>query len=68
LDADPFSQGLSVRARINPSTRSEPLSGRRRPSQHSIVVVFPAPFGPTMPKISPCPTANVTPSTAATLP
>ena len=30
-----------------------PRSGRRRPSTHSMVVVLPAPFGPTMPKISP---------------
>ena len=31
---------------------------------HSIVVVFPAPFGPISPKISPCSTTNDTSSTA----
>ena len=30
-----------------------PRSGLRIPSTHSIVVVFPAPFGPISPKISP---------------
>ena len=31
----------------------EPLSGLRRPSMHSMVVVLPAPLGPMRPKISP---------------
>ena len=33
-------------------------------SMHSTVVVFPAPFGPRMPKISPFSTEKVTASTA----
>ena len=34
------------------------------PARASIVVLLPAPFGPTSPKISPASTANVIPSTA----
>jgi len=44
----------------------EPASGVRRPAMHSTVVVLPAPFGPRMPKISPCRTVNET-SRAATV-
>ena len=51
-----------------PSTVTSPPSGSRRPSMISSVVVLPAPFGPRIPKNSPCSTANVTPSTAATWP
>jgi len=39
-----------------------------RPSQHSMVVVLPAPFGPTIPKISPSRTSNETSSTATVAP
>ena len=35
---------------------------------HSAVVVFPAPFGPRMPKISPSATENDTSSTATSGP
>jgi len=38
----------------------------RRPWTHSTVVVFPAPFGPRMPKISPACTSNDRSSTATT--
>jgi hypothetical protein len=31
----------------------DPESGTRRPEMQSTVVVFPAPFGPMTPKISP---------------
>ena len=34
------------------------------PSMHSSVVVFPAPFGPKIPKTSPSRTSNEMPSTA----
>ncbi len=47
-----------------PSTRITPLSGRRSPSMHSMVVVLPAPLGPTIPKISSRLTSNEAPSTA----
>ena len=46
----------------------EPRSGARMPSRHSIVVVLPAPLGPTRPKISPRRTSNDTSSTATTAP
>ncbi len=36
-----------------PCTVIEPLSGRRSPVAIESVVVLPAPFGPTMPKIDP---------------
>src|SRR5579864_3852892 len=49
-----------------PSTLTWPASERRRPCRHSTVVVLPAPFGPSSPKISPCSTSNETPSTTAT--
>jgi hypothetical protein len=35
---------------------------------HSMAVVFPAPFGPKMPKISPSVTVNETSSTATSVP
>jgi hypothetical protein len=46
----------------------EPASGARRPCRISTVVVLPAPFGPTMQKISPGRTSNETSSTAVTVP
>ncbi len=51
-----------------PSTAIEPLSGARRPSTHSMVVVLPAPLGPMRPKISPRATSKLTPSTASVRP
>ena len=39
---------LASRTGSRPSTRTIPSSGRRYPSQISIVVVLPAPFGPRM--------------------
>jgi hypothetical protein len=47
-----------------PSTLTSPPSGRRSPSMISSAVVLPAPLCPKMPKNSPRPTSNVTPSTA----
>src|SRR5438309_1634367 len=45
-----------------------PRSGRRTPSTHSIVVVFPAPFGPIKPKTSPSLTSNETSERATVVP
>ena len=45
-----------------------PLSGFRSPEMHSTVVVFPAPFGPRMPKISPSSTSRDTSLTATVEP
>ena len=45
-----------------------PLSGVRRPAIDSTVVVLPAPFGPTIPKISPSRTENETPAIALRVP
>ena len=45
-----------------------PASGSRSPSTHSIVVVFPAPFGPMRPKISPRRTVKETSSAATVRP
>ncbi len=51
-----------------PISRIVPESGDRRPTAHSTVVVFPAPFGPRIPKISPSATENETSSTATSGP
>ena len=51
-----------------PSSRIVPASGRRSPTAHSMAVVFPAPFGPKMPKISPSATDTETSSTATRFP
>ena len=53
-------------ATSRPRTRALPLSGTRRPSRISTVVVLPAPLGPSIPKTSPRVTSNETPSTAWT--
>src|SRR5690606_7038354 len=45
-----------------------PLSGRIRSSRQRIVVVFPAPFGPRKPTISPARTSRSTPRSARTSP
>ena len=52
----------------SPKTVTSPLSGLRRPSMISRVVVLPAPFGPRMPKNSPSDTSNEMPSTARVSP
>ena len=44
-----------------PSTRATPAVGRTSPSRLFTSVVFPAPFGPSSPKIAPRPTWNDTP-------
>ena len=51
-----------------PRTEMVPRSGLRRPSMHSMVVVFPAPLGPIKPKISPSFTSKDTSSTATVEP
>jgi hypothetical protein len=51
-----------------PATIAVPPSARRRPSRISMVEVFPAPFGPSIPKISPRSTLKEIPSTAVTAP
>src|SRR5439155_17679988 len=51
-----------------PSTRAEPPVGRRTVIRTRMVVVFPAPLGPSRPKTTPGDTWKVTSSTAATLP
>src|SRR5512133_2523445 len=45
---------------------AQPRVGWMSPISILMVVVFPAPLGPTKPKISPCSTVRVSPSTAAT--
>ena len=47
-----------------PLTRATPESGSLIPSRISMVVVFPAPFGPSIPNTSPGDTSNEIPSTA----
>ena len=51
-----------------PSSLTVPLSAVRSPSMISTVVVFPAPFGPSMPNTSPLATLMLIPSTALMLP
>src|SRR6266576_7350171 len=51
-----------------PPTRAWPSSALRRPSRISTVVVLPAPFGPSNPKISRSLTRKEMPSTATRLP
>ncbi len=48
-----------------PSMNADPLDGVRRVVRSETVVVFPAPFGPRNPKISPARTWKFTPSTAS---
>src|SRR6266850_353137 len=47
-----------------PATFTEPEVGGRTPVMIRMVVVFPAPFGPRKPRISPLSTLNVTSLTA----
>src|SRR5580658_6759423 len=49
-----------------PSNSTSPESGSVRPSQISMVVVLPAPLGPSRPKHSPVRTSRSRPSTATT--
>ena len=51
---------------FRPSSSTVPSSGTVSPSQISMVVVFPAPFGPSSPKHSPRATSRSSPSTACT--
>src|SRR5215469_1735627 len=59
---------ITGRPGLDRRTLIAPPSGTRRPSMHSTVVVFPAPLGPRIPKISPSPTVNDTSSTATVSP
>src|SRR4051794_1001233 len=64
---------LPKRARVARSTRSpcqrtEPASGSSTPRMMRIVVVLPAPFGPTKPNSCPGSTVNDSPSSATTSP
>ena len=51
-----------------PCQRMSPLSSLYTPLMQLSSVVFPAPLGPMMPRISPFATEKVTPSSAATPP
>ena len=55
---------LGLAAASIPSTVTFPEPGSRNPVIIRIVVVFPAPFGPRKPRISPLSTRNDTSSTA----
>jgi hypothetical protein len=55
----------SARAGSNPRTRTVPDVAWRWPSRISVVVVLPAPFGPSRQKTSPGATVNETPRTAS---
>jgi len=48
----------------NPATRTVPAVGRSIPASTRSKVVFPDPFGPTSPTISPAPTTSSTPASA----
>src|SRR5438445_444779 len=63
----PFTWSGSSRTSM-PATRARPSSASRSPSRISTVVVLPAPFGPSKPKISRSLTRNEMPSTATRLP
>jgi hypothetical protein len=51
-----------------PSMSTVPESGRTNPAIIDTVVVFPAPFGPSRPIVSPLPAFRLTPSTATMSP
>src|SRR3974377_1330958 len=51
-----------------PQTETRPPSGTRSPSMISIVLVFPAPLGPSRPNTSPSATEKLRPRTASTSP
>src|SRR5580658_8178610 len=52
----------------SPATRAVPPVGRSSVSRMRMVVVLPAPFGPSRPKISPRPTSKLAPSSALVVP
>src|SRR5262249_22076319 len=56
------------RTQSTPATFAAPAVGRASPTRILMVVVLPAPLGPTKPRISPRPTDIVSPSRATTLP
>ena len=68
LDADALPERAPVAPGIEPQDREAARSAERIPSRHSIVVVFPAPFGPTIPKTSFSRTSKLMPSTAVRSP
>src|SRR5579864_8303532 len=51
-----------------PNSRTAPRLGRSRPSSNRMRVVLPAPFAPSRPTTSPCPTARSTADTAVNAP
>jgi hypothetical protein len=51
-------------ATSTPATRADPPSGRSNVVRHRTVVVLPAPFGPSNPRILPFGTAKSTPPSA----
>ncbi len=51
-----------------PRIMTWPEVGSSKPSRISMVVVFPAPFGPSRPKHSPVSISRFSPRTASTLP
>jgi hypothetical protein len=51
---------------LNPHTAASPSVGAMSVESIFIMVVLPAPFGPSSPKISPCMTSNDNRSTAVT--
>ena len=61
----PAPRGRRARA---PSTRPLPAVGRASPSRSLIVVVLPAPLGPSSPTISPRPTTRSSPARAVVVP
>ena len=62
--ADLLLDVLRPAARVDAADLDVPASGSRSPMTHSSVVVLPAPFGPSRPKISPSAISKLTPSTA----
>src|ERR687897_543393 len=62
-----LSSDLSFRG-LNPITRTPPPEGRNAPTRPLMIVVLPAPLGPTRPKTSPRPTDRSTPRSASSRP
>jgi hypothetical protein len=61
------SRPTSINALIRPSTCMLPLVGFRIPLSIFRVVLFPEPFGPTIPKASPYPPGTIRPAMPRTL-
>src|SRR5579864_8263918 len=57
---------MERRTTSKPKTDARPESGETRPTSTRMVVVLPAPLGPSRPKISPGLTSKLTPSSART--